>query len=51
MNASYRLRNFVSNMFVRNMQMNKEIYIKKKKDEKYINFEFKIKHLLILDKN
>ena len=31
--------------------MNKEIYIKKKKDEKYINFEFKIKHLLILDKN
>ena len=36
MNASYRLRNFVSNMFVRNMQMNKEIYIKKKKDEKYI---------------
>ena len=51
MNASYRLRNFVSNMIVRNMQMNKEIYIKKKKDEKYINFEFKIKHLLILDKN
>ena len=51
MNASYRLRNFVSNMIVRNMKMNKEIYIKKKKDEKYINFEFKIKHLLILDKN
>ncbi len=50
MNASYRLRNFVSNMIVRNMKMNKEIYIKKKKDEKYINFEFKIKHLLILDK-
>ena len=38
-------------MIVRNMKMNKEIYIKKKKDEKYINFEFKIKHLLILDKN
>ena len=51
MNASYRLRNFVSNMIVRNMKMNKEIYIKKKKDEKYINFEFKIKHLLMLDKN
>ena len=51
MNASYRLRNFVSNMIVRNMKMNKEIYIKKKKDEKYINFEFKIKHFLVFDKS
>ena len=51
MNASYRFRNFTSNMLVRNMKMDKEIYIKKRKDEKYINFEFKIKHLLILDKN
>jgi hypothetical protein len=33
------------------MKMNKENYTKKKKDEKYINFEFKIKHLLVLNKN
>ena len=51
MNVGYRLRNFMSNMLVRNMKMNKENYTKKKKDEKYINFEFKIKHLLVLNKN
>ena len=51
MNTSYKLRNFLSNMLIRNMKMNKENYIKRKKDEKYSHFEFKIKHLLILDKN
>jgi hypothetical protein len=50
MNVGYRLRNFMSNMLVRNLKMNKENYTKKKKDEKYINFEFKIQHLLVLNK-
>ena len=51
MNTSYKLRNFLSNMLIRNMKMNKENFIKRRKDEKYSHFEFKIKHLLILDKN
>ena len=45
-----RLSKFLSNLEERRMKVQKEFSIKKK-DEKYVNFEFKINHLLIFDKS
>ena len=45
-----RLSKFLSNLEERKMKVLKEFSVKKK-DEKYVNFEFNIKHLLIFDKS
>ena len=49
-NSNKKLINFLSNLQEKNMKINKE-YTPRMKDEKYINFEFKIKHFLVFDKS
>ena len=49
-NTSNKLNNFLSKIRERNIKIQKE-YTPRKKDEKYINFEFKIKHFLLFDKS
>ena len=48
--TSNKLNNFLSKIRERNIKIQKE-YTPRKKDEKYINFEFKIKHFLLFDKS
>ena len=49
-NTNNKLRHFLSKLEERNMKIHKE-YSPRMKDEKYINFDFKIKHFLVFDKS
>ena len=49
-NVNHKLRNFLSKIEEKNMKIHKE-HSSKIKDEKYNNFEFKVKHLLVFDKS
>ena len=50
MNSNKKMKNFLANLQERNMKIHKE-NSPRMKDEKYINFEFKIKHFLVFDKS
>ena len=50
LNANNKLKNFLSKLEEKNMKIHKE-YFPRMKDEKYINFDFKIKHFLVFDKS
>ena len=50
LNANNKLKNFLSKLEEKNMKIHKE-YSAGMKDEKYINFDFKIKHFLVFDKS
>ena len=49
-NANNKYKTFISKLEKRNMKIQRE-HSPRMKDEKYINFEFKIKHFLVFDKS